>query len=134
MKLKLKIYYKNWPLPLNCAYWNCFFIFRNKTLLSKLTRKICFLAFVLLGRNSTILPKPVLSSTGHVLSKNMGMLSTIFETIPDFNHREPGAYKTQPTLRLTFPLAENISNNFTGEKRKGIFPLVSCFISPYLIK
>ena len=62
-----------WPLRSNFAYLICIFIIRNKGLLSKLPREIWFLAFVPLWRNYTISLEPVLNSTGHILSKNMGL-------------------------------------------------------------
>ena len=72
MKLKLKIYYTNLPLWSSFACYNCFFIVEDKILSSKRPQKTWFLAFVSLGRNSMILPKPVFNSTGIVFYRNMG--------------------------------------------------------------
>ena len=46
-------------------------------------------AFVPLGRNSMISPKPVLNSAGYVLKKKIwvSMLGTTLKIFPDFNHR-----------------------------------------------
>ena len=70
-----------------------------------LSHNLGFLAFVLLGWNSTISPKPILNSTGYVLSKNMGL--NAWQDFWDYSWFEPPwvQWYNRPTdsIKINYP-------------------------------